>query len=68
MVYLERAASNGMKYFGSSTPAVRRSVVSRFKNELADALKSLIDEQESQADVTISPDDNLAEIPPIGPF
>ena len=68
MVYLERAASNGMKYFGSSTPAVRKSVVSRFKNELADALKSLLDEQESQSDVTITPDTNLAETPPIGPF
>ena len=57
-----------MKYFGSSTPAVRKSVVSRFKNELADALKSLLDEQESQSDVTITPDTNLAETPPIGPF
>jgi len=40
-VYTERGANNGMKYFSSSSAAVRQGVVNRFKNEKADALSML---------------------------
>lgn len=40
-IYRERAANDGKKYFPSSSDAVRKSVVNRFKSELADALKML---------------------------
>ena len=40
-VYAERRAENGGRYFPSSTQAVRNSVVNRFHNEEADALRSL---------------------------
>ncbi|ALN97942.1 hypothetical protein Bp8pS_263 [Bacillus phage vB_BpuM-BpSp] len=40
-VYNERGANNGMKYFPSSSPSIRASVVKRFKNEKQDALKML---------------------------
>ena len=44
-VYAERGANNGSKYFPSSTSNVRQSVVNRFRNENADALASLRQEQ-----------------------
>lgn len=68
MVYNERGAGNGMKYFGRSSPAVRSSVVNRFRNELSDALFSLRSEQESIDNATLQPGDNTASVPPIGPF
>jgi RNase P/RNase MRP subunit p29 len=40
-VYTERRSGNGTKYFGRSTAAVRESVVNRFHNEEADALRAL---------------------------
>lgn len=40
-IYNERGANNGMKYFGSSSPEVRKSVVNRFKNEMNDALRMI---------------------------
>lgn len=40
-VYAERGASNGMKYFRSSSPGIRKGVVNRFKNEMKDALSML---------------------------
>ena len=68
-VYAERRANNGSKYFGSSTAAVRSSVVNRFHNEEADALRSL--EQEIAAananPPTVEPTDNSAATPPVTP-
>ena len=46
-VYAERGANNGQKYFGRSTSNVRQSVVNRFRNENADAISSLRQEQGS---------------------
>jgi hypothetical protein len=66
-VYTERAANNGSKYFGSSEPNVRASVVRRFQNELADALESLAQETEAQGTPTLQPGDNAAAAQPIGP-
>jgi hypothetical protein len=40
-VYQERSANNGKKYFPSSSEAVRKGVVNRFKSELKDAFKML---------------------------
>lgn len=40
-IYTERAANNGMKYFPSSSPSVRKGVVNRFKSEVNDALSML---------------------------
>lgn len=40
-LYAERGAKNGMKYFSSSSTAVRNGVVKRFGNELNDALRML---------------------------
>ena len=40
-VYAERRAENGMRYFPSSNSQIRASVVNRFHNEEADALRSL---------------------------
>lgn len=40
-VYRERSANNGMKYFPSSSPSVRASVLGRFKKEEKDAIKLL---------------------------
>ena len=61
-VYAQRRAGNGARYFPSSTQAVRNSVVNRFHNEEADALRSL--EQEiaaAQANPpTAEPTDNSA--------
>lgn len=37
-IYDERADNNGTKYFGRSTPGVRKSVVNRFNQEKQDAL------------------------------
>ena len=68
-VYAERRANNGSKYFGSSTAAVRASVVNRFHNEEADALRSL--EQEiaaARANPPVSePTDNSASTPTVNP-
>jgi len=66
-VYLERAAANGMKYFGKSNSGVRKSVVNRFRNEMADAFKSLQDEVDAIGSPTLSPGDNVSEATPIGP-
>ncbi len=40
-IYNERSADNGMRYFSGSSPAVRNSVVNRFKQERQDALNML---------------------------
>ncbi|MMZ47355.1 hypothetical protein D1872_89990 [compost metagenome] len=40
-IYKERAANGGMKYFPSSSPAIRASVVKRFAKEQRDALAML---------------------------
>lgn len=68
-VYAERRANNGSKYFGSSTAAVRSSVVNRFHNEEADALRSLQQEVEAaqQNPPTIEPTDNTAAVPIVTP-
>jgi len=61
-VYAQRRAGNGARYFPSSTQAVRNSVVNRFHNEEADALRSLEQEiAEAQANPpTAEPTDNSA--------
>jgi len=68
-VYAERRAENGGRYFRSSTSAVRASVVNRFHNEEADALRSL--EQEiaaAQANPPVSdPSDNSAATQTVRP-
>ena len=68
-VYSERRAENGGRYFPSSTQAVRNSVVNRFHNEEADALRSL--EQEIAAananPPTVDPTDNSAATPTVSP-
>ena len=68
-VYSERRAENGGRYFPSSTQAVRNSVVNRFHNEEADALRSL--EQEiaaAQANPpTAEPTDNSAATRTVSP-
>ena len=68
-VYAERRAENGARYFRSSTQAVRNSVVNRFHNEEADALRSL--EQEiaaAQANPpTQEPTDNSAATSTVAP-
>ena len=68
-VYSERRANNGSKYFRSSTGAVRTSVVNRFHNEEADALRSLEQEiAEAQANPpTMEPTDNSSTISPVTP-
>lgn len=38
-IYDERSADNGNRYFSSSSPQVRQSVVNRFKEERKDALQ-----------------------------
>jgi hypothetical protein len=45
LVYTERGANNGLKYFGRSSSSIRQSVVNRFKNELLDALETLATEK-----------------------
>jgi hypothetical protein len=45
LVYAERGANNGLKYFGRSSSSIRQSVVNRFKNELLDALEILVTEK-----------------------
>ena len=68
-VYAERRAENGARYFPSSTQQVRNSVVNRFHNEEADALRSL--EQEiaaAQANPpTQDPTDNSAATATVAP-
>ena len=68
-VYAERRAENGARYFRSSTQAIRNSVVNRFHNEEADALKSL--EQEIAAAnanlPTVDPTDNSAATSTVSP-
>ena len=68
-VYAERRRDNGMAWFRSSTSAIRQSVVNRFHNEEADALRSL--EQEIAAananPPTVDPTDNSAATPPVKP-
>ena len=68
-VYAERRAENGARYFPSSTQQVRNSVVNRFHNEEADALRSL--EQEiaaAQANPpTSDPTDNSAATATVAP-
>jgi len=61
-VYAERRAENGARYFKSSTQGVRDSVVNRFHNEEADALRSLEQEiAKAQANPpTQDPTDNSA--------
>ena len=61
-IYSENRSQNGLRYFKSSSSAIRASVVNRFHNEQADAIKSL--EQEiliAQANPpTSDPTDNSA--------
>lgn len=68
-VYAQRRAGNGARYFPSSTAAVRNSVVNRFHNEEADALRSL--EQEIAAaqsnPPTAEPTDDSASTPTVRP-
>ena len=68
-VYAQRRAGNGARYFPSSTQAVRNSVVNRFHNEEADALRSL--EQEIAAaranPPTQEPTDNSAATATVAP-
>jgi hypothetical protein len=45
LVYAERGANNGLKYFGRSSSSIRQSVVNRFKNELLDVLETLATEK-----------------------
>jgi len=68
-VYGERRANNGSKYFGSSTASVRSSVVNRFYNEEADAIRSLEQEVAAAQETppTIEPTDNTAEIRSVTP-
>ena len=68
-VYAERRAENGMRYFPSSKSQIRASVVNRFHNEEADALRSL--EQEiatARANPpTAEPTDNSAATRTVSP-
>ena len=68
-VYAQRRAGNGARYFPSSTAAVRDSVVNRFYNEEADALRSL--QQEIDAananPPTVDPTDNSAATQTVRP-
>ena len=68
-IYAERRAENGGRYFPSSPQNIRSSVVNRFHNEEADALKSL--EQEiaaAQANPpTSEPSDNSAATRTVSP-
>jgi|SaaInl59LU_5_DNA_1037362.scaffolds.fasta_scaffold02012_3 hypothetical protein len=68
-VYAERRSGNGARYFRSSTQAVRNSVVNRFHNEEADALRSL--QQEIDAananPPTVDPTDNSAATQTVRP-
>jgi hypothetical protein len=68
-VYAQRRAGNGARYFPSSTQAVRDSVVNRFYNEEADALRSL--QQEIDAananPPTVDPTDNSAATQTVRP-
>lgn len=68
-VYAQRRAGNGSKYFPSSTQAVRNSVVNRFHNEEADALKSLEQEvaKAQENPPTVEPTDNSAATPTVKP-
>ena len=68
-VYSERRAENGSKYFRSSTAAVRSSVVNRFHNEEADALRSLEQELNKAAEnpPTMEPTDNSSTVQPVTP-
>jgi len=62
-VYDERGANNGQRYFGKSKPNVRAGVVNRFKNEKADALKSLEQElSKTTTPPTISGKDSVSTV------
>lgn len=63
-VYAERAAENGMRYFGRSTANVRSSVVRRFQNEQADALRYLAQYQEAQSRPTLASTDEVTSSTP----
>ena len=68
-VYAERRADNGARYFRRSTQAIRNSVVNRFHNEEADALKSLQQEIDTANanPPTVDPTDNSAATPTVSP-
>jgi|TARA_B110000261_G_C13089011_1_gene359110 hypothetical protein len=68
-VYSERRANNGSKYFKSSTASVRSSVVNRFHNEEADALRSLQQEikKAQENPPKASPTDNSAATQTVAP-
>jgi len=68
-VYAERRRDNGMAHFPSSTAAIRRSVVNRFHNEEADALRSLEQERTAAQDnpPTVDPTDNSAATQTVRP-
>ena len=51
-IYAERRAENGGRYFPSSPQNIRASVVNRFHNEEADALRSLQQEIDAANIVT----------------
>ena len=68
-IYSERRADNGMRYFRSSEPAVRQSVVNRCHNEEADALRSLEQEIKKAQETlpTSDPTDNSAGTTVVSP-
>ena len=68
-VYAERRSENGARYFKKSTQSVRNSVVNRFHNEEADALKSLEQEikKAQENPPTVDPTDNSAATKTVSP-
>lgn len=65
-VYDERGANNGMKYFSGSNENVRQGVLNRFRNERADALASLQQEQAAtSAPPTATSGTSVARTPPV---
>ena len=58
-VYNERGRNNGNAYFGRSTASVRASVVRRFQNEKADALRYLAQYQETRDRPTLASTDTV---------
>ena len=68
-IYEERRSGNGSKYFRSSNQAIRNSVVDRFYNEEADAIRSLNEEIliAQATPPTSDPTDNSASTQTVAP-
>jgi len=68
-VYAERRSGNGARYFKKSTQGVRNSVVDRFHNEEADALRSLEQEikKAQENPPKAEPGDNSAATQTVSP-